>query len=253
MKNFITFCVITVIMTITPSCQYDDTNVVNRISALEERVNAVEALLKASANNLTIVSVVDTDEGIVITFSDGSKITIGNQSDGNSPITNVHEDGDMVYITLDNGTVLVFRRYEFDENCKIYYTTTDDKILFCDEGFGAILISSTFENSQGLLIFDNPVTSSGAYKSNERLKSIVLPNTVETMESYYGCTGLRELYCKAITPPTANAGFLSKYGGVQGHTPLGCKIYVPKESLEMYKAAKYWSDYADKIVGYDFR
>lgn len=30
------------------------------------------------------------------------------------------------------------------------------------------------------------------------------------------------------------------------------KIYVPKESVEAYKSAKYWSDYADDIVGYDF-
>ena len=32
----------------------------------------------------------------------------------------------------------------------------------------------------------------------------------------------------------------------------GRKIYVPAESVEAYKAAKRWSDYADDIVGYDF-
>ena len=32
----------------------------------------------------------------------------------------------------------------------------------------------------------------------------------------------------------------------------GRKIYVPTESVEAYKAAKYWSDYATSIVGYDF-
>ena len=32
----------------------------------------------------------------------------------------------------------------------------------------------------------------------------------------------------------------------------GRKIYVPMESVEAYKSAYGWSDYADSIVGYDF-
>ena len=34
--------------------------------------------------------------------------------------------------------------------------------------------------------------------------------------------------------------------------PIDCKIYVPMESVEWYTSAKYWSEYADDIVGYDF-
>ena len=30
------------------------------------------------------------------------------------------------------------------------------------------------------------------------------------------------------------------------------KIYVPTKSVLKYKTARYWSDYADAIVGYDF-
>ena len=33
---------------------------------------------------------------------------------------------------------------------------------------------------------------------------------------------------------------------------LGCAIYVPAESVEAYKAATNWSEYAADIVGYDF-
>ena len=32
----------------------------------------------------------------------------------------------------------------------------------------------------------------------------------------------------------------------------GRKIYVPMESVNKYKSASYWNDYASKIVGYDF-
>ena len=37
-----------------------------------------------------------------------------------------------------------------------------------------------------------------------------------------------------------------------GYKPIGCKIYVPSNSVEAYKSAEYWSDYADYIEGYDF-
>lgn len=257
MRKLVLHCFITIIMVVVSSCQYDDTDVINRVSALEERVYAVEALLKASANNLTIISVTETDNGFVVTFSDDSTININNTSDGNSPIIDIQEDGDMVYITLDDGTVLTFRKYEFNENCKVYYTTTDGKMLFCDSGFGAILVSSTIENGQGLLIFDNPVTGGGKYNGkdgNERLKSIVLPPSVEIMGDFCDCTGLHEVYCKATTPPIAKSRFLSKYKG-SGSTlyePIGCTIYVPQESVELYKTADCWSTYENYIVGYDF-
>ena len=32
----------------------------------------------------------------------------------------------------------------------------------------------------------------------------------------------------------------------------GRKIYVPTESVEAYKEAEYWSEYAVSIEGYDF-
>lgn len=32
----------------------------------------------------------------------------------------------------------------------------------------------------------------------------------------------------------------------------GCKIYVPTESVDAYKAADYWCDYADYIEPYQF-
>lgn len=36
------------------------------------------------------------------------------------------------------------------------------------------------------------------------------------------------------------------------YIPIGCKIYVHTASVEAYKAAGYWSDYASCIEGYDF-
>ena len=40
------------------------------------------------------------------------------------------------------------------------------------------------------------------------------------------------------------------------YTPIGCKIYVPASDddsiINAYKAAEYWSEYADDIEEYDF-
>lgn len=254
MKKLFTLITLLSALLVASCNKYDDTLIWQEIDSLKDRVTAVEALLKASANDLTIVSVDETDDGFVITFSDDSKVIINNKVNGDSHIVNIEEDGDMVYITLDDGTILTFRKYELEESCKVYYTTTDDKMLLCDSGFGAILISSTFENGQGLLLFDKPVTGGGAWNGMEDLESIVLPPSVETTGSFYECTGLKKLYCKATTPPAASSHFLSyyKYGTGQPYQPIHCTIYVPTESVELYKSAEYWSVHKDRIVGYDF-
>lgn len=254
MKKLFTLITLLSALLVASCNKYDDTLIWQEIDSLKDRVTAVEALLKASANDLTIVSVDETDDGFVITFSDDSKVIINNKANGDSPIVNIEEDGDMVYITLDDGTILTFRKYELEENCKVYYTTTDDKMLLRDSGFGAILISSTFENGQGLLLFDKPVTGGGAWNGLEDLESIVLPPSVETAGNFYECTGLKKLYCKATTPPAASSDFLSyyKYGTTQPYQPIRCTIYVPTESVKLYKSAEYWSDHKDRIVGYDF-
>ena len=123
------------------------------------------------------------------------------------------------------------------------------------------------------------------------LSSVIIPDSVTSIESYafYLCynlkdviigTGIKEIgegafykaksgtsssggtgvgaecncqtpcikvYLKATNPPILfddNTFF----GGSMTHKTF----YVPTESVEAYKAASYWSGYADRIVGYDF-
>jgi hypothetical protein len=56
---------------------------------------------------------------------------------------------------------------------------------------------------------------------------------------------MTSVYCKSTTPPTGGNGM---FGGNAANR----KIYVPTASVNAYKSATYWSDYADYIVGYDF-
>ena len=91
----------------------------------------------------------------------------------------------------------------------------------------------------------NSVTSIGdyAFRSCSSVTSITIGNSVTSIGDYAfaGCDALKYLYCKAITPPTLN------YSPIPNTVTI---IYVPRSSVEEYKII--WSNYADKIVGYDF-
>lgn len=264
MKRLLTILAILTTMVISSCSKYDDSELRQKIDALEERVTSIEALLKASANKLTIVSIEENENGTIITFSDNSKVTINNATEGISPIVDVEVDGDLVYITLDDGTVLTFKNDEITENHKIYYTTIDGKKLNWDS-LDLNSFTNTYEDGQGVLIFDRPINYVG-YPLAETLETLVIPASVVEIGSFHKCNNLKEIYCKAITPPTTPSPVYSLCGNVselfhfldyyREHysipQPIGCTIYVPKKSVEAYKEAEGWRRYARYIKGYDF-
>jgi len=93
-------------------------------------------------------------------------------------------------------------------------------------------------------ILDN-VTAIGerAFSYYESLESVTIPKNVASIGNKAFSYGNRSivLYCKPTTPPEA---YLS-------NTSIA-KIYVPHSAVDAYKSADEWSEYADKIVGYDF-
>ena len=99
-----------------------------------------------------------------------------------------------------------------------------------------------------ITIPDN-VTSIGdmAFYYCTSLTSVTIGNGVTSIgeAAFYGCTSLKEVYCKPTTPPTGDYSMFNE--NASGRT-----IYVPRNSVEAYKSAKYWSDYKNYIVGYDF-
>ena len=93
------------------------------------------------------------------------------------------------------------------------------------------------------------VTSIGdaAFLSCLSLTSVTIGDSVTTIGvgAFYACDSLTSVYCKAITPPALDWDVFDYDGSDR-------KIYVPAESVDAYKSATYWSNYASAIVGYDF-
>lgn len=80
------------------------------------------------------------------------------------------------------------------------------------------------------------------------LTSITIPDSVTKIRdsAFADCKQLSKVYLKSTTPPILGVS-------VFFHCASDLKIYVPTASVETYKAAEGWRDWADCIVGYNFK
>ena len=95
----------------------------------------------------------------------------------------------------------------------------------------------------------NSVTSIGndVFNSQYGLESITIPNSVTSIgdRAFSSCMRLTSVYCKPTTPPIGATSMFNSNASER-------KIYVPRNSVEAYKSADGWKDYADYIEGYNF-
>lgn len=102
-------------------------------------------------------------------------------------------------------------------------------------------------NSLPSVTIPNSVTSIGqtAFYNCTSLSSVTIPDSVRSIgtRAFNRCTSLQSVTVLATTPPSLGG---SDYNYVFDNTN-NCPIYVPSGSLNAYKTATNWSDYADRI------
>lgn len=83
------------------------------------------------------------------------------------------------------------------------------------------------------------------FRSCASVKTVTLPSTTTYVKgsSFFGCYNITDVYCHAVTPPETTGNTFST--ATIGAT---CKLHVPNESIEAYKAARYWNDFQNIVA-----
>ena len=166
---------------------------------------------------------------------------LGNASSGSSSncvITNVEESETEVVFTLADGSTITLPKGEkaevVSENNKIYYTTTDGKRMFPTytepSYFGAMLVSNTYEDGQGVLTFDGPVTKiSWTFDECSTLKTVTIPDSVTEFDRPFGdCVSLEAIYGKYAS---VDNRCLIVDGVLVGFAPAGLTTYTIQDGV----------------------
>ena len=157
------------------------------------------------------------------------------------------------------------------ETTTLHYTTSDGEIIsmsyvpiksnnYNDElgemvvyGTLQIIPSSAFSSNSRLtsITFPNSVTEIGedACYNCSNLTSVTIPENIKYIGAYAfnSCASLSSIYCQSVTPPTLLGDDDGRRKTFDNNAE-GRKIYVPRESVDAYKSASYWSTYANDIV-----
>lgn len=106
-----------------------------------------------------------------------------------------------------------------------------------------------FENVVNCTISDNvKKIGATAFYGNQSLISLTIGTGITEigLVIFYSCDNFKNLYIKAVTPPSLPSKLFNN------NNERDFTIYVPCGSEEAYKSATNWSQYADRIVGWDF-
>lgn len=193
-----------------------------------------------NCSSLNRIDVPDNVQNIKNSVFDGctsaSAATIGN---GCKEIGNYLFNGctNLQNVVFANGSAAsTIGDYTFN-GCKNLTSVTFSNTL---DTIGAYTFNGCIKLTE--VVYPDSVYSIGIqqFYNNYSVKSITIGSGCRMIGGNDGIFGCTSYTCKAVVPPTLN-GSLSFGEGVD------YKIYVPSESVEDYKAANGWSNYADHI------
>ena len=131
--------------------------------------------------------------------------------------------GSLAYLKVDSGN----RHYDSRDNSNaIIKTSTNELVAGCKN-----------------TVIPSSVTSIGstAFYGRTGLTSIIIPESVTRIGEYafFDCSGLTSITVKSVSTPLGSSYMFNDTND--------CPIYVPAGSVDAYKAANWWIDYADRI------
>lgn len=261
MKKFLFFLVVTAYL-VTTGCsdEYDDSVLTERIEALENRMKELEELCKRLNENDYITSVEPVIEngktvGYELSFGKSDPITIYHGKDGaDSAITEVTQDEQNVYLTLQDGTVITLPKKESSggsgdggeeadptkasvevpkaggldlaledadllriETLRVSGFLNDDDIRFIYRNLPRV---ACLDLSQAKM----EVWESAIFDEKTSLKHISLPQVAEVMSmACYGCSALEEVVIPEGTTKIGGQAFYE----CRALTDVYCRAGVP--------------------------
>jgi len=124
--------------------------------------------------------------------------------------------------------------------------SSDDSLLYIDN----YVVGITQEKSPYTIKSGTTAICAGAlYTYSSIINEIILPNTITFIgDNAFSGYSERTLTIQATVPPVIGFNILGDdVLGNEIHGMFNGSIYVPSESLELYKTANGWSDYAENI------
>ena len=156
--------------------------------------------------------------------------------------------------------------YTTVDGTKLFPTTTEPQV------FGAFLVSNTYEDGQGVLTFDDAITSIGesAFQSCTSLTSITIPDSVTSIgeRAFYGCSSLKSVtipdsvtsigrwafsYCSKLANITVHDSVVETSNDVLENSSENIIIHVKISDLAKFCTSNViyqWNKHAAKTILY---
>ncbi len=232
---------------------------------LPESLMSIPGYTLSSAFNLTKIQVADgnlkysSSDGVLFNKDKTALIQFPRGKDATGytipeSVDTIYQQAFIYYsetqtpITIPEGVTTIgyeaFFSSSFTE-IKLPATVTEigDHAFICCSSLTGIYVAADNEKYTSIdgVLFNNDKDTLIAYPAGKVALSYTIPSSVKYVNGYAfeGCFNLNSVYVLAETPPQLDWLYI----------PENITFYVSSESVEKYKSAEFWKDYADKIQG----
>ena len=166
---------------------------------------------------------------------------------GDNKVTVKDNSGNTYTIQCDETGVLNWGQYEYQKTdipSGSYRSLTEVVVGDCVEELGNYCFYDQYYFLTAVTLPDTlKIIGNSAFQYCGALSSITIPSSVTSIggSAFYGCQSLTSVTILATTPPVLDSDWTF-------YNTNNYPIYVPAVSVNAYKTATNWSEYADRIT-----